>query len=210
MNFKFIAFLFLALVSPTLFSACTSAASKEQEEVVITDAAKTSGDEIIINNSDLKKENAQIATSQQSSEMPKRILADKSEVETLVDGYGNKTEKRYFTGHPRLRFLVLQTAANGQREVTVYGYGGDIKVVSGLDDNALTASADEIADTSQLFKTRSEPETNNFLRGGKNQTQTQPLQPLPSSAFQKPNAQVYQPAETVQPSTSEKGVTPPE
>jgi hypothetical protein len=38
--------------------------------------------------------------------------------------------------------------------------------------------------------------------------ETQPLQPLPSSAFQNPVQPVNQPAETVQPPTSDSSETP--
>ncbi|HEY0461549.1 MAG TPA: hypothetical protein VGC97_20600 [Pyrinomonadaceae bacterium] len=208
MNFKLTAFILLALFSPLLLAGCTKVESKAPEEVVID--GKQPSDEIVINNSDLKKEEQLITISKKAEQLPKRTLGDKSEVETLVDGFGNKTERRSFAGHSRLRFVILQTSADGVQEVTVYGYGGEIKVVQGLGDNALTASADEIANTAQLSKTRSETGSINFLKGRRSETQSAPLQPLPSSSFQKPNAQVYQPVQPAAPQTNGDTSTAPQ
>ena len=80
-------------------------------------------------------------------------------------------------------------------------------MVNSLGDRALTASGDEIANAAQLYATRSFGSASNFMKKRKTETQS-PLQPLPSSAFQKPLSPVNQPVETVQPQTNAGNETP--
>ncbi|HVE59130.1 MAG TPA: hypothetical protein VNB22_20065 [Pyrinomonadaceae bacterium] len=206
MNFRLNIFLLLAVFSSALFSACTSVESKTSEEVVIdSSSSKPSSDEVVITDSDLKgKTDSQISTDQESKALAKRILPDNSEVETLIDGFGNKVETRYFPEHPRLRLIILRTSADGKQEATVYGYGTDTKIVEDLGDKAMTASGDEIANTAGLNTTRGYSNPPNFMKKGKADSS---LKPLPSSAFQKPVMPVNQPTEAT--TTSEKSSTQP-
>ena len=205
MNFKFIITLLLAVSVPTIFSACTNVESKS-EEVVIDSKSKASTEEVYITNSDIKGLSQPVSISQKGGQLDKRLLSDKSEIETLVDGFGNRIETRYFQGHPRLRLVIVRTSVKGVQEVTVYGNAGATKIVNGLGDRALTASGDEIANSAQLYATASYGGAKNFMKRQK--IETQPLQPLPSSAFQNPVQPVNQPAETVQPPTSDSSETP--
>jgi hypothetical protein len=205
MSLKIVIFLLLAASASTFLSACTSVKSKEAEEVVFDNKKSNPGNEVYITNADVKTEDQQTSFSKNGSQLEKRILSDKSVIETLVDGFGNKIETRYFTENPRLRMLVLRTSINGKQEVTVYGYGSDTKFVPELADQALTASGDEIANAAQLYATPSASGGRNFMKSHKTQTT---LQPLPSSAFQQPIRQPYQPAENVQPEASKTGVNP--
>jgi len=205
MNLKIIIFLLLGVSVPTFLSACTSVKSKEAEEVVFDNKTGGSSNDVYITNADVKKQDQVTSELQQGDQLGKRLLSDQSVIETLVDGFGNKIETRYFTGHPRLRMLILRTSVNGKQEVTVYGYGSDTKFMPELSDRALTASGDEIANAAQLYATPSSPGARNFMKKRK----TEPtLQPLPSSAFQKPIQQPYQPAENVQPETSKTSANP--
>jgi hypothetical protein len=79
--------------------------------------------------------------------------------------------------------VIVRTSIDKTRTVTVYGYGSDTKNVDELGGIALTASADEIADKAKLTVTRSFKNNipENFLKRAR--TETQPLQPLPSSQF---------------------------
>jgi hypothetical protein len=202
----------LAVVSvPTFFSSCTNVESKNSDEVVIDRSSTSSSDEVFITNSDVKSQKQLLSTMQKrGGQLEKRVLSDKSEIETLIDGFGNKVETRFFPGHPRLRLLVLRTSLKGQQEVTVYGNGGVTKIVNELADRALSASGDEIANAAQLTATASYGAARNFMKRNSTAAQQQPLQPLPSSAFQKPQTPVNQPVGTVQPETSasnEKPVT---
>ena len=206
MNFKIIITLLLAVSVPTIFSACTNVESKS-EEVVIDSKSKASTEEVYITNSDIKGLSQPVSISQKGGQLDKRLLSDKSEIETLVDGFGNRIETRYFQGHPRLRLVIVRTSVKGVQEVTVYGNAGATKIVNGLGDRALTASGDEIANSAQLYATASYGGAKNFMKRPKTETQQQPLQPLPSSAFQKPLQPVNQPAETVQPTTNASSET---
>jgi hypothetical protein len=205
MNFKIIITLLVAVSVPTIFSACTNVESKS-EEVVIDSKSKASTEEVYITNSDIKGLSQPVSISQKGGQLDKRLLSDKSEIETLVDGFGNRIETRYFQGHPRLRLVIVRTSVKGVQEVTVYGNAGATKIVNGLGDRALTASGDEIANSAQLYATASYGGAKNFMKRQK--IETQPLQPLPSSAFQNPVQPVNQPAETVQPPTSDSSETP--
>ncbi len=197
MNARIFSLLLLVLFVSIFLSGCTNAESKSSEEVVIDSSSNGSSNEVYITNADVKSENQQISTTQISAQNESTILSDNSKVETLVDGFGNRTQTRYFPGHPRLRLLILRTSAAGKQEVTVYGNAGDTKIVPDLGDKALTASGDEIANAAQLFATSSYGGAKNFMKRSKTESQT-PLQPLPSSSFQKPTVQYNQPVETVQ------------
>jgi hypothetical protein len=202
MNLKHLFIILSVVLSSSLLSSCTSVSSQNNPEVVINDKTNSSSspastaDEVYISDSDLKKENKPINTTQETEQLPKRLLADKSEIQTVVDGFGNKTETRYFIDNPRLRIVVLKTSVEGSREVMVYGSAGDTKIVPELADTALTASGEEIANAAKLGQ-NSAPSGPLFVK--KNRTSSQPLQPLPSSSFPRPVPQTVQPVENVQP-----------
>lgn len=180
------------------------------EEVMIDSTSKPANEEIVITDADLKDKDKQISTDQPSTQLAKRLLADKSEVETSIDGFGNKTETRYFKEHSRLKLVILRTSVDGNQEATVYGYGGNVETLTDLGDKALTASGNEIADAAKLYATRSPSDSPSFTKKRKTDTT---LKPLPSSAFQRPFPPVNQTTETVQPETSgnsEKSPTQPD
>lgn len=84
-------------------------------------------------------------TTQTYREKPKTI-SDNSLVETMFDGYGNKTESRYFNNNPLLKMVVLRTKPNGQAEAVIYGQNGDIKIAPPeLTENIMNSTAKEIA-----------------------------------------------------------------
>lgn len=204
MNPKLIIILLLSAFASGAMSGCTSVEGQNQEEVVIGSSEnKKGGDEVVITNSDLKKKEEVVTTAQEAVRLAKRLLGDGSEVETLVDGFGNKTESRYFPGHPRLRLVVLRTSADGKQEVTAYGYGSEAKILYDLSDRALTASGDEIANAAKLFSTTSTSSSFNYLK--KRKTEPQPaLQPLPGSQFQVPLTPVVQPVQPVETESENK------
>ena len=209
MKLKFVISLLVVVSVPTFFSACTNVESKNSDEVVIDSKSTSSSDEVFISNSDVKKQNLILSTIKKSgTQLEKRVLSDKSEIETLIDGLGNKVETRFFAGHPRIRMVIVRTSVKGAQEVTVYGNGGAAKIVDGLADRALTASGDEIANAAQLNATASYGAARNFMKKNSFAAQQQPLQPLPSSSFQKPQTTGYQPVETVQQETGASNEKP--
>lgn len=209
MKLKPAIFLLLIVFTTAFFSACTSVESKNSEEVVIENKTPNSRDEIIITNADIKDENLPASTTQASTELAKRLLSDKSEIVTLIDGFGNKTETRYFPGNTRIRYVSLRTSVDGVREVTVYGANGTAKIVPEIGDEAMTLPGEQLANTAQLNTSQPSPVIRNYLKRRNAETKT-PLQPLPSSAFQQPpTVQYTQPqVETVQPQTSTESEKP--
>ena len=167
----------LLLSFTAFFSACgkAGAESVNQKEISINDGYKDG--ELHLDDSALQEKSVQIATAKESSEEPKRLLPDNSEVETLLDGLGNKTETRTFKGHPRLRFIIVRTAVNGTKTTTVYGYDGDTRTLDDFNGDPINASGDEIANAAKLYatKTLTEPPPN-FLKKAV-------LQSIPSSEF---------------------------
>ena len=155
MNSKLITLIFLTVFLSLLFSACTKVKSKFSEEVFIENSAKNPKGEVLINDSDLPGKNRRIITTFKSTPVPKRTLSDKSEIVTSFDSYGSKTEKRWFNNNPRLQSVLVRTAVDGTKAVTVYGYGTNVKTITNL-NNPLTASADQIADAAQITATRND------------------------------------------------------
>ncbi len=207
MNSKIFIFLLFAVVLSVISSACTTVESSPQKEVMFEDSGKTSGRDIFISDADLQEEPTQISTSKETTQEAKRMLADKSEVETLVDGFGNKTETRNFKDNPRLRFIILRTSVDGTKVVTVYGYGKDTQTFSDMGDTALTASGDEIANAAKLTATRSYLITPNFMK--KVKSDTPKLEPLPSSTFPiKPPQTIEQPKVKVETESTENSEIP--
>jgi hypothetical protein len=128
----------------------------------------------------------------------------------LKDSFGNTVETRYFPQHPRLQFVVIRTAVDGKQEVTVYASGGVTKIVPDLGELAMNGSPDEIANAAGILSTPVPSRPTNFMKSTKIEPQPS-LQPLPSSAFQRPVTPVIQQPETMQTETSnnsQNAVTP--
>ena len=188
---KSIFYIFLLAFSASSLACTTgSAASENQSEVVFNDgySANSAAGEVVIDDRTFQAENEQILTAAENSQETIRKLADNSEIIVRYDGYGNKTETRKFNNHARITELFIRTAANGQKQIYVYGYTKDVKTLSAdMTARAFTASADEIADAAGLNQTRSNEDIANFRKSGKS------LQPLPSSSFPMQMPQTIQP-----------------
>jgi len=209
MNFKLISLLLFSLSASVFFSACAGAESKVAEEVVIDNGANSPNREVIITSADIKDDRPEISMTTEGGNLGKKVLTDQSFIETIIDGFGNRIETRYFPEQSRLRMLILRTSSDGKHEVTVYGKGGDTKIVAELKANALTASSEEIARIANLSSTPTyTTNQRNFMKGGRSDTQT-PLQPLPSSAFQSPLPQDVQPVGNTPSENSDDGETDP-
>lgn len=174
MNFRLCSL--LIIIPLVCFAAC---ARKEkaivdmhvEEKVVEVKYNEVSLDDAAINNS---------VTAQPASQTAPQKMSDNSEVTVMYDGFGNKLEKRYFKGHPRLSSVLIRTGADGRREILVYGQNGEKTTVeSDLADRLLTASADEIATTAKIYGTRSNIRRQPTLVVGNGQT-TSPSQTLPT------------------------------
>lgn len=199
---------FLAIILLFLLTSCSSSDTKENssaqgEEVVFDDGYKTAADgEIVIDDEDFEGKKEAIETDGKSSQEITRIAQDGSKLEVMYDGYGNKTETRSFYNNPLLKLILLRTAADGSRQVFVYGQNG---MVNSLPDNmldkVLTAPSNELANAAGIFEGIKEQPS--FTQNNQPPTVTT-LKPLPSSQFPIRNQQVEQtpPQETEEPSDS--------
>ena len=182
MNLKIYFYILLLSLSASSFSACATgeASSGQREQVVLDDGGGNAAndDEITISEKDLNDLNLHIPTSKPNSREAVKIAADRSEITTMYDGYGNKTETRYFKGHSRLKFILVRTSASGETQTFVYGYGNEVKnLPENLADKALNASADELANAAGVYETQNFNALPNFRK------KTKTLQPLPSYEF---------------------------
>ena len=179
-------YIFILVFSLTLMSACTTgqASPENQQEIVIADETNHQNkDEIVITDADFNGKVLQSPSDQKKFEEQTVILEDNSKITTTFDGYNNKTETRCFVNHPRLDCIVVKTAVEGKKQITIFSVGSGAKH---LDENssekALTASPDELANLAGISVTRDDIAKKPVSPyGGKNDSAD--LQPLPSSAF---------------------------
>lgn len=86
-----------------------------------------------------------------------------SEITTLYDGFGNKTETRLFSDDPLVRLVVIKTLANGDKTAFVYAQNGEIKTLPNtLVERGLDLRGNEIAQAVGIFEGKS-PKENEFL-----------------------------------------------
>ena len=87
-----------------------------------------------------------LVTSQASSQDPAKMAADSSEINTMYDGFGNKTETRSFFAHSLIKLVMVRTASDGRKTAHVYGQNGQVKFLpENLVENAMTEPVDQIA-----------------------------------------------------------------
>lgn len=140
---------------------------------------------------------------------------DNSTVTVMWDKYGNKTEVRTFTNHPRLTSVHILTGANGTREAFIHGRSGEtVNVSQELLGKLLSAPADELANAAKIYQTFPQED---FIYTQKPPESAAKLKPLPSSEFQINNqktepapvqeseAETEQPTDTVKQKSTEKG-----
>lgn len=148
MNFRLPILLFI--ISLSCFVAC------ERKEKAVVDLRRIDEKVIEVRHDEIRLGEAENKTTgQRSSQTAPQKMSDNSEVTVMLDGFGNKLEKRYFKGHPRLNSVLIRTAPDGRQEIFVYGQNGERKPVEGeLVKRLLTASADEIANAAKIYETR--------------------------------------------------------
>ncbi|MDQ3801999.1 MAG: hypothetical protein M3384_21450 [Acidobacteriota bacterium] len=150
MNFRQNLLLFVVVCA-----ICFAASCARKEKAVVDLSVEEKVVEVKQDEIKLEETGKAVVTAQQSWQAPPQKMGDNSEVTVMHDGFGNKLEKRYFKGHSRLDYVLVRTAANGRREVIIYGQSGERKSIGGeLADRVMTASADEIANTAKIYGTR--------------------------------------------------------
>lgn len=164
--------------------------SAQSDEVVFDDGYKTTVEgEIVIDDESFEGKEKAIETDGKSSQEITRIAQDGSKLEVMYDGFGNKTETRYFYNNQLLRQILLRTRADGSRQVFVYGQNGTVESLpDNMLDKVLTAPASELANAAGIFEGLKEPA---FTQSSQTLSVTA-LKPLPSSQFPIRNQQVVQ------------------
>ena len=141
----------LFLTFSTFFMACTTIKSSELKEVMFEE--RNEKGEIVVSEEDLQPK--QISTSKGTKTEPNFTLNDRSEIVTMYDGYGNKTETRYFKGHSRVQFVVVRSGTDKTKQVFVYGFSEEtMQIDDKFSEIALSGSGDEIADAAGLKTNR--------------------------------------------------------
>jgi hypothetical protein len=131
----------------------------EVVEISDSDVAKANGEingegEIVISDGDAKTGDGQRNNASGSRQDTPKLEEDGSQVLTMYDGYGNKTETRAFNNHSRLKMVVVRTDTRGLKRVFVYGHNGKVKSVpSNMIEKVLTSPADELANSAQIYET---------------------------------------------------------
>lgn len=158
-----------------VFAVCLASACARQEKAVVNLGVDEKVVEVKHGEIKLEETGKDVVTAQPSSQTPTQKMGDNSEVTVMYDGFGNKLERRYFKNHPRLDTVIVRTAANGRREILIYGQNGERKSVEGeIANRLMNASADEIANAAKIYETR--PDGRNRVITPET-VQTKPQQP---------------------------------
>lgn len=173
----------LSIVIFVSLSLACSSRSAESEEVFIDDGYKTGDkiadkEEIVFNDLSFEGKNSTASQSRSGSQGITRIAPDSSQIKTMYDAFGNKTETRIFDGNPLLQVIAVRTSVNGDKQVSVFGQNGTVATLpAGMLDKILTAPASELAAAAGIFEGRRESPT--FAQAAP----SMPLQPMPSYKF---------------------------
>jgi hypothetical protein len=180
----------------------------QKGQIVITDkdiAAPgsrpvTAVDEISISEVD----DAVISVAAPTSPGASRTLGDLSSVTTLVDGYGNRTESRVFSGDPRLRMVMVRTGAGGFQKVYVYGKNGGVKTLSDVSgETALSMTADQLANKAEMFETALDKERQKPKLASNSENSLRPLSSSDIQINSSSNPKPDEPSARLESSTSE-------
>ncbi len=168
------------------FASCAKTDDAESsEEVVISDGYNAAPNgEIAIDDQSFAGADGQNSGQRSAYQERARMLADNSRVTTMYDGYGNKTETRFFDNNPLVLSITVRTSAAGEKNVSVYAQNGTVnQLPENMFDRVLSAPANDLAAAAGIFEGRREPAIV--------QTSQPPLQPMPSYRFpvQTPPAQ---------------------
>ena len=157
MNIKFYILIIIAF-SISCSSAKTEPIDAQKAEVVIEDGYKTTdAGDLLIEDKDLKHVQEAVVTTTESSEQNNIVAYDGSKISVMLDGYGNKSETRYFDNDPKLQMILLRTSVNGQRQIFVYGQNGEVKdLPPSMASGVLTSTADELAKAADISEGKKE------------------------------------------------------
>lgn len=179
--------LLITIISIFIAASCSdggkSGTANKKEIFIKDDYRTTKNGELLIDDRDFQHAQKPIATSRVGSQDTPKPIADNSQISTMIDGFGNKTETRIFVNHPLLQRIVVRTFAGGRKKVFVYGNNGDVNgLPTNIINKAMTASANELANSAGISNKRdsqNEPFFLTILQAKSEET----LLPLPSYQF---------------------------
>lgn len=164
----------IKLILVTVFIVCSTAAcsstsqkvASSKNEVKIDDGYKTTKKgEVIIDGRDTASKEKPLLTAQYNSIETPQAFKDGSDINTMLDGYGNKTFTRNFYNDTLIKQIVLRVFASGQKKVFVYAQNGDVKSLPDeMLDKVLTAPVGELARAAGIFEGRNENNLPYFLQ----------------------------------------------
>lgn len=183
-----------------LFVSCSSkgaSSASNGEIVVIEDGYNAKAKkEIVIDEAAFTGKNSLNSGEKISSSEMTKIAADSSRIDTMYDGFGNRTDTRCFNYNPRVKCVLVRSGVDGQKQIFVYASDGEVKKLS--DDmfaRILTLPAGEIAIAAGITQDFVQPPKPTIVRN--NPPAAAQMRPLPSYYFpvQQPPAQIAAPAE---------------
>lgn len=154
---KFLTFTILFMSFGILFSGCLKINQPaERENVFLDDGQGGQKDgEITLDESEVKDAETQASIERNSYQEGDTTESDGTKITTMYDGFGNKTERRFFYRHPILEAMVLRTSTDGQKEILLFGHNGEVKSVpQNMIDKAMIATADELAKAAGILEGR--------------------------------------------------------
>lgn len=195
-----------------VFSGCMKSELAEQhrQEIYFDDnngSDTNDKNEVVLDDRQLLSEKL---NKKSAPEPEHKIGEDGSNITVTGDAHGNKTESRCFADSPRLKCVVIETAADGNVEITVYGRNGVIKNVAPEKvADILNMEAEEIANAAELFEPSQKADITKLIPS---KNRPKDLSPMPSSEFpvfpnQMPPVAEEQLVEEPQPVTEENAPT---
>ena len=201
---KFFVFI-LIFISVFTFASCSKKKDGDvAAEIVIDEGYKTApaSEEIVIDEQSFTAAGDKSGAARAGQRERDRIIADNSRITTMYDGFGNKTEIRFFDNHPLLTGLTIRTTPAGEKQVFLYAQNGSVgRVPENMFDRVLSAPANDLAAAANITEGRRESSAPTLVES------SEPLQPQPSYKFpiQTPPPEVVEtdvpePSETPSPS----------
>ncbi|HEY0429390.1 MAG TPA: hypothetical protein VGC76_16535 [Pyrinomonadaceae bacterium] len=149
-------------------------------------------EEIIIDDLSVEEKEKLLKSSGISLKENKYLADNLSRVEITHDDFGNKVEKQFYNNLPNIKFIAINTSANGSKQIIIYGANGSVKSLSENTMNAiLRASPDELTkevpvynnsenQTSPSISIKSLPPVTTAPQPAQNNNQTIQTQPTPA------------------------------
>lgn len=178
---------FLVIIFSVFCFSCSPTRSGGLKQIAISDYQTDRTGAVIIDDRALDYNQKQIGTTAQSTEESAKRNGDSSLIKTMIDGFGNKIETRIFNDHPLLHRIIIRTFVNGRKAAFVYGQNGDVNDLPvEMHNQAMNASADELAKSAGIFTGRDLNDLPDFLQITTQKSISEDFLPLPVETVSNP------------------------